>query len=177
MAETTEPQLQYLEYYEDFLAKVRVLSRLIAEGDWQPEFVIGIGRGGLVPGCYVSHQLEVPMLSIDHSAKLPGFADELLAKVAAMSAQGHKLLFMDDINDSGGTIEYIRGRLVEGGADMACCRFAVIINNTSSKAQVELWAETIDRSDDKRWFVFPWEAVSTREAITAEALSVPERLA
>ncbi|MBH0114930.1 phosphoribosyltransferase domain-containing protein [Novosphingobium sp. YJ-S2-02] len=177
MGESVEPQLQYLEYYEDFLAKVRVLSGKIVAGDWMPDFVIGVGRGGLVPGVYVSHQLGVPMLSIDHSAKVPGFADDLLARVAAMSAEGKKLLFIDDINDSGGTIEYIRARLDEGGCNRETTRFAVVINNLSSQAEVDLWAETIDRKDDKRWFVFPWEAVATRESITEEALSVPERLA
>ncbi len=177
MAETPEPQLEYLEYYEDFLAKVRVLSRKVTQGEWIPDFVIGIGRGGLVPGCYVSHQLDIPMLSIDHSAKIPGFADELLAKVAGMSTQGSRLLFIDDINDSGGTITYIRARLAEFGADAATCRFAVVINNTCSSSEVDFWADTIDRASDKRWFVFPWESVSTRETITAEARSVPERLA
>ena len=176
MSQAEEPQLDYLEYYEDFLSRVRVIARKIAEGDWKPDFIIGIGRGGLVPGCYISHQLELPMLSIDHSAKIPGFADELLAKVAAMSAEGKRMLFIDDINDSGGTIEYIRARLTEGGCDMDRLRFAVIINNTSSKVRVDLWAETIDRARDKRWFVFPWEAVGTRESIVEEALSVPERL-
>ncbi|GAM05174.1 MULTISPECIES: phosphoribosyltransferase [Novosphingobium] len=177
MDDTSEPQLQYLEYYEDFLAKVRVVSRKVADSDWMPDFVIGIGRGGLVPGCYVSHQLDVPMLSIDHSAKQPDFADELLAKLAVMSGEGKKLLFIDDINDSGGTIEFLRARLAELGADASFVRFAVIITNTSSRAKTDYWAQTIDRSHDKRWFVFPWESVSTRETITAEALSVPERLA
>lgn len=177
MGEASEPQLQYLEYYEDFLAKVRILSRKTLESGWMPDFVIGIGRGGLVPATYVSHQLEVPMLSIDHSSKVPGFADELLTKVAVMSSEGRKLLFIDDINDSGGTIAYIRERLNESGADAATIRFAVVINNTSSQAEVDLWADTIDRTEDKRWFVFPWESVATRESITAEALSIPERLA
>jgi xanthine phosphoribosyltransferase len=34
----------------------------------------------------------------------------------------------------------------------------------------------IDRDVDKRWFVFPWEAVGKNETIVEEALSVPERL-
>lgn len=176
MSPTAEPQLHYLEYYEDFLAKVRILSRKVRESGWLPDFVIGIGRGGLVPAVYVSHQLELPMLSIDHSAKVPGFADELLAKVAAMSGAGSRMLFIDDINDSGGTIEYIRGLLASNGAAEENLRFAVVINNRSSKVEVDLWAETIDRAEDKRWFVFPWESVGTRESIVEEALSVPERL-
>ncbi|WP_454796723.1 phosphoribosyltransferase [Novosphingobium lindaniclasticum] len=177
MSEAAEPQLHFLEYYEDFLAKVRQLSRQIQQNEWQPEFVIGVGRGGLVPAVYISHQLGLPMLSIDHSAKIPGFADELIAKVATMSAQGTRLLFVDDINDTGGTIEYIRGQLTQGGGDHDNLRFAVVINNKSSKVEVDLWSEVIDRADDKRWFVFPWEFVGTRDSIVEEALSVPERLA
>lgn len=176
MSQDAEPELHYLEYYEDFLAKVRLLSQRVLQGDWQPEFVIGIGRGGLVPAVYVSHQLGLPMLSIDHSSKVPGFADELLAKVAAMSAEGRRLLFVDDINDSGGTIQYIRDLLTRNGCDDANLRFAVVINNQRSKVEVDLWADTIDRSEDKRWFVFPWESVGTRDAIVEEAQSVPERL-
>ncbi|AOR75439.1 MULTISPECIES: phosphoribosyltransferase [Novosphingobium] len=176
MSQTEEPQLHYLEYYEDFLAKVRVLSRKIREGEWQPEFIIGVGRGGLVPAVYISHQLEVPMLSIDHSAKVPGFADELLGKVAGMTAEGKRLLFVDDINDSGGTIEYIRNLLGDNGCDAENLRFAVLINNTRSKAVAELYVDAIDRDEDKRWFVFPWESVGTKDAIVEEARSVPERL-
>jgi uncharacterized protein len=176
MSQDAEPELHYLEYYEDFLAKVRILSRKVREGGWVPDFVIGVGRGGLVPAVYISHQLEVPMLSIDHSSKVPGFADELLAKVAAMTAAGSRMLFVDDINDSGGTIAYIRGLLADNGCDDANLRFAVVINNQRSKVEVDLWADTIDRAEDKRWFVFPWESVGTKESIVEEALSVPERL-
>ncbi|MEE4453316.1 phosphoribosyltransferase [Novosphingobium resinovorum] len=176
MSHEAEPQLHYLEYYEEFLAKVRLLSRKIREGEWQPEFIIGVGRGGLVPAVYISHQLELPMLSIDHSAKVPGFADELLGKVAGMSAEGRRLLFVDDINDSGGTIEYIRTLLGDNGCEPDNLRFAVLINNTRSKAVAELWVDAIDRDEDKRWFVFPWESVGTKDAIVEEARSVPERL-
>lgn len=176
MSHSAEPELHYLEYYEDFLAKVRVLSRKIAEGDWKPEFIIGVGRGGLVPAVYISHQLELPMLSIDHSSKVPGFADELLGKVAGMSAEGRRLLFVDDINDSGGTIEYIRSLLGDNGCKAENLQFAVLITNTRSKAVAELWVDAIDRDEDKRWFVFPWESVGTKDAIVEEARSVPERL-
>jgi xanthine phosphoribosyltransferase len=176
MSETAEPELYYLEYYEEFLAKVRLLARKIRDGDWTPEFVIGVGRGGLVPAVYISHQLDLPMLSIDHSSRVPGFADELLAKIAAMSADGSRLLFVDDINDSGSTIGYIRDLLVGNGCAAENLRFAVLINNSGSRAQVDYWTDMIDREEDKRWFVFPWESVSSKEVLVEEALSVPERL-
>ena len=175
MLVSAEPKLDYISD-ETFLTDVKKLARLIDASAWRPNFLIGIGRGGLVPAVYISHQLDLPMLSIDHSSRVPGFADELLSKVAAKSASGTRLLFIDDINDSGGTINYICSLLSDGGSSPENLRFAVVINNLTSRGKVDYWAEEIDRDNDKRWFVFPWEAVGTRETIVDEALSVPERL-
>lgn len=176
MTNPPAPQLHYLPY-EGFLADVRKVSASVAKGAWKPDYVIGIGRGGLVPAVYISHELNTPMLSVDHSSKVPGFAEELLHKVAEKSAAGVKLLFVDDINDSGGTIATVRRILADNGGDPANLRFAVVLNNASSQAQVDYWAEMIDRTTDKRWFVFPWEAVGMKEDILAESQSVPERFA
>jgi len=170
------PDLHYIAY-ETFLANVRTVAASVSAEDWKPDFVIGIGRGGLVPAVFLSHQLNLPMLSVDHSSRVPGFADELLRKVAEKSAAGERLLFVDDINDSGGTIAYIRKLLAETGCESGNLRFAVLMDNVRSQARVEYRARTIDRDGDKRWFVFPWEAVGANDTIVAEALSVPERLA
>lgn len=175
MTHTSAPVLNYIAY-EDFLAKARGLSKTLATGSWKPDFIIGIGRGGLVPAVYISHELQVPMLSIDHSSKVPGFADELLGKVATKSSEGTRLLFVDDINDSGGTIVYIRKLLADNGCNPENLKFAVLMDNIRSQARVDYAAETIDRAEDKRWFVFPWEAVMTAETLTEEAQAVPERL-
>ncbi len=130
-----------------------------------PIISIGIGRGGLVPAVYISHQLDLPMLSVDHSSKVPGFADELLGKVAEKSRDGTKLLVVDDINDSGGTIDYIRRLLAAVGCEAGNLRFAVLISNSRSKVSVDYWSRIIDRNEDKNWFVFPWEAMGTNDAI------------
>lgn len=174
--QSAAPVLTYIAY-DDFLAKVRSLSRTLAADGWKPDFIIGIGRGGLVPAVYISHELQVPMLSIDHSSKVPGFADELLSKVAGKSVDGTRLLFVDDINDSGGTIVYIRKLLADFGCNKENLRFAVLMDNCRSQARVDYSAEAIDRAQDKRWFVFPWEAVMTAETLAEEAQAVPERLA
>jgi xanthine phosphoribosyltransferase len=175
MSESSEPELHYISN-DAFLAMVHALSRAVDDGGWTPDFVVGIGRGGLVPAVYISHETQIPMLSIDHSSKVPGFADELLGKVAAKSTQNTRLLFIDDINDSGGTIIYIRKLLSDNDGNPDNMRFAVLINNQRSQTGVDFWAEAINRDEDKRWFVFPWEAVGARNSIVEEALSVPERL-
>ena len=136
MHESAKPHLHYITN-DAFLADVQSLAQLIGQSDWKPDFIIGIGRGGLVPAVYISHQTQLPMLSIDHSAKVPGFADELLAKVAAKSAAGQRLLFIDDINDSGGTIDYVRRLLAYNGCQDDNLRFAVIVTN--SRSRVTVW--------------------------------------
>lgn len=176
MSTPDEPQLHHVSH-EVFVADVCVVAEKVAADDWQPHYIIGIGRGGLVPAVYISHRLDLPMLSVDHSSKVPGFADELLGKVAEKSRDGTKLLVVDDINDSGGTIDYIRRLLAAVGCEAGNLRFAVMISNSRSKVSVDYWSRTIDRNEDKRWFVFPWEAMGTNDTIVDEARSVPERLA
>ena len=180
MSDTAPAELSYIAY-SDFLAMVQKLAQIVAKGSWQPDYIVGIGRGGLVPGVYISHALQIPMLSIDHSSKVPGFADNLLHKVVHMRAEGSRMLFVDDINDSGGTINYVRKVMREAVNEAAATdgddlRFAVLIDNASSQARVEFAVESIDRTTDKRWFVFPWEAVMTADRLVEEAAAVPERL-
>jgi hypoxanthine phosphoribosyltransferase len=117
------------------------------------------------------------MLSVDHSSGEAEFADELLVKLAARSKGGQRILIVDDINDSGTTIDHLRSAILGHGGTADEVRVAVLINNIRSRARVDYAASEIDRERDKRWFVFPWEAVAPRETLKEEAEEVPERLA
>ncbi|KQM97913.1 phosphoribosyltransferase [Sphingobium sp. Leaf26] len=171
---STDSPILHSITHDRFLADVQTLARSIEADDWTPDIVVGVGRGGLVPAVYLSHRLDRPMLSIDYSS---ASADAALADVAARSAAGTRLLIVDDINDSGGTIAALRRRLADRGGDARYLRFAVLLDNRRSGQSVDYWVDRIDRDTDKRWFVFPWEALATQQAIVDEALSVPDRLA
>ena len=173
---TGEPQLFYIPYQE-FLDGVEDLAHKLESDAWQPDFLVGVGRGGLVPAAYLSHRTGINMLSVDHSSGEAGFADELLVKLAAKSKDGRRILIVDDINDSGTTIAYLRSAIEAHGGASDEVRVGVLINNVRSRANAEYSATEIDRESDKRWFVFPWEAVAPRTTLTEEAAEVPERLA
>ena len=162
--------------HERFLADMQTLARTIEADAWTPDMIVGIGRGGLTPAVYLSHRLNLPMVSIDYSSTAGEARDALLDIVAAKSVAGVRLLLIDDINDSGGTIAQLRSLLAERGGDAARLRFAVLLNNSSSGEVADYWADMIDRRIDKRWFVFPWEALATVQAIMEEARSMPDRL-
>ncbi|WP_349633056.1 phosphoribosyltransferase family protein [Sphingobium sp. Ndbn-10] len=161
--------------YERFLEDIEAIAEQLEASNWRPDFIVGIGRGGLVPGTYLSHRTGLPLLSVDHSSKVHEFAEALLVHIASCSNRGERYLFVDDINDSGKTLAYLRSVLVDqGSADNV--RFAVLIDNASSQERVDFAAQTIDRSTEKDWFIFPWGAVATREAWLEDAQQDPDRL-
>jgi len=163
--------------HEDFVAAVQALAEQLAGDAWKPDFIIGIGRGGLSPAVYLSHATGMQMLSVDYSSQVKDFADEPLIRLAGRTRAGERLLFLDDINDSGRTINHLREVLDGAGAVPGAVRFATLIDNVSSAATVEYRARTIDRRVDKDWFVFPWEAVAPAQALAEDAAAVPDRIA
>ncbi len=172
----TVPELCYIPY-ADFVDDVQQVAAALEQDGWQPDHIVGIGRGGLVPAAYLSHRTGISLLSVDYSSGVPSFAGELIEKLAVATREGRAILLVDDINDSGGTIEALRRSLIDHGGVPERVRVAVLIDNLRSAARVDYRSRTIDRIDDKRWFVFPWEAMAERGTLIEEAEAVPERLA
>lgn len=162
--------------HDEFVAAVLAIGGQVRDGGWLPDHLIGIGRGGLTPAVFLSHAIEIPMLSVDVSAAIPAFHQDLLAKLAERTRSGERLLLVDDINDSGATIRALRQGLSEAGAVADNVRFATLLDNIRSIERVEYAFRTIDRATDKDWFVFPWEAVAPAAQLQADADAVPERI-
>jgi hypoxanthine phosphoribosyltransferase len=78
-----------------------------------------------------------------------------------------KILIVDDINDSGATLEWIRNDWPSGCLSNHPAwdavwnknvRFAVVINNEASNYEkIDYSARNINKLDDPCWVVFPWE--------------------
>lgn len=164
----TEPELAPVSHGQ-LIADVHALAAAIEAGGWRPDHIVGIPRGGLVPAVYLSHRTGIPLLAID-----PGADVSTLARIAG---EGRRVLLIDDVNDSGLTIATLRRRLAEERADARQARFAVLLDNVRSGERVEYRARTVDRSRDKRWFVFPWEAMADRRSLLADAAAMPSRIA
>lgn len=161
--------------HDEMVAGIHAIAE--AAEPWTPTLLVGIGRGGLTPAVFLSHRMGLPLVSIDHSTKIAQFGEELVAVLARRTRDGDRLLFVEDINDSGRTIGEIRNALAAEGAIANRIRFAVLLDNVRSSQRVDYRSRQIDRSVDKDWFVFPWEAMAPRETLAVEAMEVPERLA
>ncbi|HWK36190.1 phosphoribosyltransferase [Sphingomonas sp.] len=163
--------------HDEFVAAVRALAADIASDGWAPQLLVGVGRGGLAPAVFLSHATGLPMVSIDFSTPIPEFNTALIAALAQRTRDGERLVFIEDINDSGRTIAAIRAQMAAAGAVVANSRFAVLIDNAVSIERIDYRFRTIDRTRDKDWFVFPWEAMAPDQALIDDAGAVPERIA
>lgn len=163
--------------HEEMVEGIHAIAAALEADGWRPSLLVGVGRGGLTPAVFLSHRMGLPLVSIDHSTRIAQFGEELVAVLAARTRAGDRLLFVEDINDSGRTIGEIRAALAAQGAEAAQIRFAVLLDNVRSSQAVDYRFRALDRETQKDWFVFPWEAMAPRETLAEEALEVPERLA
>mgnify|MGYP003325195939 CR=1 FL=1 len=65
-----------------------------------------------------------------------------------------KYLAIDDINDSGVTINELSTEFVNWNMNV---EWAVLHDNKPSEARVKYFAKKIDKSKDPAWIVYPWE--------------------
>lgn len=174
--------------WNDVEGHVQEIVRQMQIDNWRPDYIVGITRGGLVPANLISQYLEIPMHALgvslrDASYMGPesnlwmaedafGYAAEeyTILQNAGKSDPAFKknILIVDDINDSGATINWIRQDWQKSclpndpaWADVwnNNVRIAVVYDNLSSAAEISVDYSSVEvnKHDDPCWIVFPWE--------------------
>lgn len=166
-------------YYTERTVKTWVhdIVRAMNHDGFKPDYIVGLTRGGLVPAVMLSHYLDVPMHSLGVSLRdSSGFGPESNCWMAE-DAYGYKsldeqdpknILIVDDINDSGATLNWIREDWQSGcmpdDTDRwntiwgNTTRFAVMVNNEASDFKdVNYVGQSINKLEEPIWCVFPWE--------------------
>lgn len=163
------------------------ILRQMHRDQWQPDYVVGITRGGLPAANLISQYLDCPMQTLKVSLR-HGKADSESNLWMAEDAFGSvpvdkqdvimsrwdpslrkKILIVDDINDTGATIDWIMQDWQSGCFPHQTetwhtvwhnnVRFAVLVDNLSSdcRTKVDYYAREINKAEDDSWIVFPWE--------------------
>ena len=144
-------------YYSHEMIKAFVLdiARQMYINDWQPEYIVGINRGGLTPALMLSHFMKLPMYTLDVRLRDGDGPESNTWMAEDAYGLGYKnILIVDDINDTGDTFNYI---IKNFGKEDGRVKFAALIHNTPSKAEVDYHGYIIDKSKNPAWIVFPWE--------------------
>ena len=129
------------------------IHQQLQEQQWMPEVVLGVNRGGCIPAIYLSHKLDIPHQTLNVSLRDHADTPDLrtLEKVYAWQK---RVLILDDINDTGATWNYIMNNF--GKPERL--KFAAILHNTASTYQeIDYKGYVINKLEDPRWIVFPWE--------------------
>lgn len=142
--------------WERFGTCCRELARQIADSGFEPEVLIAVARGGMLPGGGLSYALGVKLTDAinvefytDVHETLPD--PVLLAPMLDTdSIKGKRVLVVDDVVDSGRTLALVLDLLTNVGAQP---RSAVVYAKPTTVVEPDyVWARTDE------WIVFPWSA-------------------
>lgn len=160
------------------------LARSIVASGWRPDYIVGITRGGAIPAVLLSQFFKVPMRPLEVSLRDGGecvsdlgMAEDAFGYVNEEEREIIKsrwdiskkknILIVDDINDSGATINWIKQDWRSGclpDEEQAWnvvwhnnVRFGVLTNNLASKADIDYYAWEVNKAEEDCWLVYPWE--------------------
>jgi hypoxanthine phosphoribosyltransferase len=145
------------------------IARQVIASQWRPDYIVGITRGGAIPAVMLSQFFNIPMRPLQVSLRDGGECVSDLGM--AEDAFGHEedpknILIVDDINDQGSTIAWIKKDWPSGcfpdhnqwtktwGHNV---RFATLTNNMASKETVDYSVWEVNKAEEDCWLVYPWE--------------------
>ena len=150
-----------IDYSYDRLHRdIQSLHTQIVDSSWIPTVVVGICRGGLLPAILMSYKFNVPMKAFNLSLRDQTlFGPDQATWLPDLVSHGHRILVVDDINDSGATIAWIREhwQQVLNSPINNHVRVAVLLDKQTSHERVDYSATTIPPENKDIWWVFPWE--------------------
>jgi len=142
--------------FTDLEKQLADINQQISHDRYNPEIIIGPGRGAYIPGVMLSHYWNVPFEAFnwqtrDGSQKNKNHLREILNKYVHSN-----ILLVDDINDTGTTLKEIVS-IMEEEVGYADWRVATLFNKTQSSFKNVDFYSTELTPDYDPWIVFPYE--------------------
>lgn len=146
------------------------LATRIKRSGFQPDLIVGVSRGGWIPGRILSdllgnaHTANVKIefyVGIGQTSRKPVVTQPISEEIA-----NKRVLVVDDVADTGESLivalEHVRER------SAGEIKTVTIYHKPHSKFKPDFFAETTSH-----WIIFPWERLETTLLLIREAKSQP----
>lgn len=144
----------YVVSWDEAYRLAKTLSRKIRRSGYEPDLVIGIARGGLVPArtvCDFLLQKDLASIKVEHWGIAATLGKAKIKYPLPIDISGKKILIVDDVADTGETfletVNYVKSLGPEE------IRTAVLQYKTCSTYIPDYWAE---KQDEWKWIIYPW---------------------
>ena len=157
--------------------KVSQLSRLLAnkvlDSGYQPDIVIAIARGGLVPARLLCDHLDIYNLTSIRITHYTSGANK--AEVARLNlplnvnVNNMKVLLVDDVDDTGDTLQLALAHI--NTFNPADVKVAVLHHKLVSTVVPDFYAQKITRW---RWLTYPWAVTEDLQGFIKKMQPLPD---
>jgi hypoxanthine phosphoribosyltransferase len=138
--------------YNEIHHEVIEYANIVKENGVQFDAIIALARGGSLIGTILSHALEIPLTNISYSSQHGN--GETKSWDLLHVFQSSRILIVDDICDSGHTLNELMNYYEKDRHQNIVTTYAVYFRNTADS--VHLPNYSIQLNGDE-WIVFPWE--------------------
>jgi len=151
------------------------LARLTRESGYRPDLVIAIGRGGYVPArliCDYLHIMGLTSIKVEHYLSGADRQEEAVIRYPLKAdIRGLRVLVVDDVNDSGDTLEAATQHLQ--AFQPGEIRTAVMHHKAVTHFEEDYYARKIIKW---RWLIYPWAVTEDVSAFLKRLTPAPGSL-
>ena len=140
--------------WQQFGLGIRALASQVAESGYQPDIILAIARGGLVPAGALAYALSVKNTYLMNVEYYTGINERLELPVILppyldlVNVENKQFLIVDDVADTGHTLRMVHDFCAGKVAEARC---AVVYEKPQSVISCEyVWKRT------DSWIEFPW---------------------
>jgi hypoxanthine phosphoribosyltransferase len=134
------------------------LARKIQAEGYKPDIIVGIARGGIVPSRILSDLTETKELATIQIEYYNGInqanKEPILKQCLNMPLTDKKTLLVDDISDSGSSLQLAKRHLKQQGAKET--KIATLYIKPATRTKPDYFEKRTNN-----WIVFPWDAKET----------------
>ncbi len=162
--------------WDEVVDWVRGLAAKIEESGWRPDLVVAVSRGGFVPARLLCDFMDISdLLAVQsqHWVEAARAAERAILKYPyRIDAQGKRVLVVDDIVDTGETLELARDFIASEWKPAEVRTAAMQWISTVAKFKPDYYYLEVR---DWTWFQYPWTRLEDLVQLASRIIREDER--